>query len=118
MPNQPNDYPDSTPLDQEMTDIEQWSAKVERMRQQNNDRFAKLEQQGTPVNPMSILHTRLAFLCDAVLGTTTDSSVRLQFEEKLQNTYREALDGLEAQVRKAQLTAPLQQPNGNRLIIP
>lgn len=116
MPNQPNDYPDSTPLDQTQTDIDKWAARVDAMRKENNNRFEEFAARGTPVDPLAISHARLQALCDALMGVNTPT--RLQFEEKLQNMYRNVLDGLESEARKAKLTAPLQQPNGNRLIIP
>lgn len=76
----------------------------------NDRRLRQLANMGLRADAVSILNLRVQTLCDVLFGTEADPR-RTTFEHHLGLRYREQIEALEAQARKAQLAQAGQPPS-------
>lgn len=75
---------------------------VETLSKTNDDTIQALLRDGVSVSQESLMATRVGIMCEVLFGDM-DQQPRINFEHKLQETYREQLDQVRSQVIRAKL---------------
>jgi hypothetical protein len=84
-----------------MTDVTR--EMVETLSKTNDETIQALLRDGVSVSSESLMSTRVGIMCEVLFGDM-DQPTRLDFEYRLQETYRAQLDQVRSQVLRAKLT--------------